>query len=119
MAWDTGKLSTIRAVGLDVDGTIAGADHLINERTAAAIRSVMDAGLPVFLITGRARQNVLTMARELGIENEVAASNGAIAFNPKTNEDTRVVPMRPEDVEAVLAVHRELGLDVTWWTRDV
>lgn len=118
MSWDTGKLSSIRAVALDVDGTIAGTDHLVNTRTAAAIGAVMDAGLPVFLITGRSRRNVLNLARELNIRNEVAASNGAISFDPTTDIDTRTVPMTQEDLEASITLHRTLGLSYTWWTRD-
>lgn len=118
MSWDTGKLSTIRAVALDVDGTIAGENHLVNARTAAAINAVMDAGLPVFLITGRSRRNVLNLARELNIRNEVAASNGAISFDPTTDTDTRTVPMTAEDLNASIHLHRSLGLALTWWTRD-
>jgi len=118
MTNETGSLHAVRAVALDVDGTIAGADHRVSARTAAAIGAVQDAGLPVFLLTGRSRRSVLALARELGIRNPVAASNGSVAFDPVIDHDTRVAPMTTEIVDAMVAVHRATGLALTWWGRD-
>ena len=118
MPHETGTLHRIDAVALDVDGTIAGADHVVSARTAAAIAAVRDAGIPVFLLTGRSRRSVLGLARELGLRNRVAAANGSVAFDPVTDEDTRVATMSPADVAAAVALHRSTGLALTWWERD-
>ena len=114
----TGSLAGVRAVAVDVDGTIAGADHRVSERTAAAIRGVLAAGLPVYLLTGRSRRSVLGLARELGIDNHVAASNGSIVFDPVDDRDIRTIPLGADDVAALVGLHRDLGLGLTWWTRD-
>lgn len=119
MTQDTEKLRTIGAVALDVDGTIAGTDHHVSDRTAAAIRSILNEGLPVYLLTGRSRRSVLALARELGIDNQVAAANGSVSFNPVTDTDTRTVPMKPEDIRKIVELHRKHGLAITWWTRDL
>jgi Cof subfamily protein (haloacid dehalogenase superfamily) len=118
MTETTGTPRTIRAVALDVDGTIAGADHRVSARTAAAIGAVRDAGLPVFLLTGRSRRSVLALARRLGIRNRVAAANGSVAFDPVSDLDTRVAPMSATDIAAAVELHRATGLALTWWERD-
>jgi hypothetical protein len=109
-------LRTVRAVGLDVDGTLSHDDHVIPERTIHALRRVSELGLPVFLLTGRARRNVLELAREIGLTNLVVSNNGAITFDPV--EDTNVVfrPMDHEMVRSIVDLGHELGMDVTWWT---
>lgn len=114
----TGSLAGVRAVAVDVDGTIAGSDHRVSGRTAAAIAGVLDAGLPVYLLTGRSRRSVLELARELGIENPVAASNGSVVFDPVEDRDLRTIPLGDDDVATLVALHRDLDLGLTWWTRD-
>lgn len=118
MMLETGSPHPVRAVALDVDGTIAGRDHAVSARTASAIRAVRDAGLPVFLLTGRSRRSVLRLARELGLRNGVAAANGAVAFDPVSDVDTRVAAMSAADVATAVALHRSTGLALTWWERD-
>ncbi|MFM2720184.1 HAD family hydrolase [Microbacterium mcarthurae (nom. nud.)] len=118
MGHETGTPQDVHAVALDVDGTIAGADHAVSARTMAAIAAVHAAGLPVFLLTGRSRRSVLRLARELGLRNRVAAANGSVAFDPVADVDTRVAPMSAADVTAAVGLHRSTGLALTWWERD-
>src|SRR5699024_6272295 len=94
-------LRTVRAVGLDVDGTLSHDDHVIPDRTIQALRRVSQLGLPVFLLTGRARRNVLDLAREIGLTNLVVSNNGAITFAPV--DDANVV-LRPMDHEMVRGI---------------
>lgn len=111
-------MAGVRAVALDVDGTIAGSDHRLGSRTVEAIRAVQAAGLPVVLLTGRTRANTLELARECGVQNWVAACNGAVVLDPGLAVDTRVRTMAPRDVEAIVGLHLELGMELTWWTSD-
>ncbi|WP_378147100.1 HAD family hydrolase [Cnuibacter sp. UC19_7] len=116
--WDIEHLAGVRAVALDVDGTIAGGDHRVSPRTADAIRSLAELGIPVILLTGRSRRNTLELAREVGITNLVAACNGAVVFDPVADENVRVVTMAPTDIEVLIGLHRDLDLELTWWTPD-
>jgi Cof subfamily protein (haloacid dehalogenase superfamily) len=116
--WDIEHLAGVRAVALDVDGTIAGGDHRVSPRTAAAIRSITELGIPVILLTGRSRRNTLELAREVGITNLVAGCNGAVVFDPVTDENIRVVTMAPSDIQTLIGLHRDLDLELTWWTAD-
>lgn len=114
--WDIKHLGRVRAVALDVDGTIAGHDHRVNPRTVTAIAALQKLGIPVVLLTGRSRRNTQDLARQLGITNEVVCCNGAVVFNPVTDEDIRVVTMKDDDVSVIKSLHRDTGLDLTWWT---
>ncbi|ARJ05770.1 hydrolase [Cnuibacter physcomitrellae] len=116
--WDIEHLAGVRAVALDVDGTIAGGDHRVSPRTADAIRSLTSLDVPVILLTGRSRRNTLELAREVGITNLVAACNGAVVFDPVADENVRVVTMAAADVEVLIDLHRDLDLELTWWTPD-
>ena len=116
--WDIEHLAGVRAVALDVDGTIAGGDHRVSPRTAEAIRSLTELGIPVILLTGRSRRNTLELAREVGITNLVAACNGAVVFDPVSDENVRVVTMAPSDIHELVALHQDLDLELTWWTSD-
>ncbi|MGC5616377.1 HAD hydrolase family protein [Georgenia sp. Z1491] len=109
-------LAGVRAVGLDVDGTISRDDHTVSARTAAAISRVAELGVPVFLLTGRARRNTLELATRLGLTNLVASNNGSITFDPVTNADVALRPMDRGEVRDLLDLGTELGLEVTWWT---
>ncbi|MGO1173586.1 MAG: HAD family hydrolase, partial [Actinomycetaceae bacterium] len=75
-------LRTVRAVSLDVDGTLSGDDHQVAPRTVESVARIVELGLPVFLLTGRARENTLALARQLGIPNIVTSDNGAVLLDP-------------------------------------
>ncbi|MGO1583340.1 MAG: HAD family hydrolase [Actinomycetaceae bacterium] len=109
-------LRTVRAVGLDVDGTISAEDHTVSPRTVGAIARVAGLGLPVFLLTGRGRRNTRELALTLGLTNHVASNNGSITFDPVDDTDVALRPMDPVEVRGLLDLSEELGVDVTWWT---
>ncbi|MGC5627055.1 HAD hydrolase family protein [Georgenia sp. Z1344] len=109
-------LRTVRAVSLDVDGTISGDDHQVAPRTIEAVGRIVELGVPVFLLTDRARANTLGLARDLGLTNIVTSDNGAVLLDPVTGEDVAVRPMDPAHVRALVELAAELALDITWWT---
>ncbi len=111
-------LTAVSAVALDVDGTLAGPDSLVNDRTIAAMTAVVERGIPVIVLTGRTRQNTLDIARRAGVQHFAAACNGALVFDPITNTDQSVTPMSAGDKNAFRTMADTLGLDLTWWTAD-
>lgn len=113
-------LSRTTSVILDVDGTIAGPDHGISPRTRAAVRGIEQRGVPVLLATGRARDNALGVARQIGLRGPVISCNGAVVTDAVSGEDVRVQPMAPDDVAAMMRVHELTGVPLTWFTaRDI
>ncbi len=65
-------LSAVCAVARDVNGTLAGPDSLVNDRTIEALNAVVALDVPVFLLTGRTRANTLDIARRAGLRHLVA-----------------------------------------------
>ena len=103
-------------VDVDVDGTLAGPDHQISPRTRAAMRGIEQRGVPVVLATGRARDNVLDVARQAGLRSPAVSCNGAVVSEPESGRDLRVRPMAPDDVTAMIRVHEQTGAPLTWFT---
>ena len=111
-------LSAVSAVALDVDGTLAGPDSLVNDRTIEALSAVVALGVPVFLLTGRTRQNTLDIATRAGLRHLVAACNGSLIFDPVEDADLSVTPMTSDEKSAFRSMADDLDLDLTWWTAE-
>jgi Cof subfamily protein (haloacid dehalogenase superfamily) len=110
------ELARIRAVALDVDGTLAGADHAVSDRATAVLHEVQSAGLAVIIVTGRARQNTLDIARAAGLLSSVVSCNGSVVTDLVTDEDLRIRTMHMADIAAMVELHDRLDLTLTWWT---
>ena len=111
-------LDAIRAVAVDVDGTLANTDHEVSERTLRALRAVQDAGLLVVLVTGRSRQSALGIAHGAGLRTPLICCNGALIVDPTTTTTLRKVALPDEEVQALLDTADELDLMSTWWSAD-
>lgn len=109
-------LSRTAAVVLDVDGTIAGADHRVSARTSRAMGDLDEAGVPVVLATGRTRANVRDIARAAGLRSAQISCNGAVITDPGTGADIWVRTVPAADMAAMIEVHRSTGRPLTWWT---
>lgn len=108
-------LSSVRAVALDVDGTLAGDDSRVSPRTIEAMRRVQSLGIPVIVLTGRTRRNTLEIAQQAGLHVAIAC-NGALIIDPTTDENLAANPMTVADKHAFTSMADDLGLELTWWT---
>ncbi|MFT4217451.1 MAG: HAD family hydrolase [Micropruina sp.] len=111
-------LSAVRAVAVDVDGTLAGPDSRVSDRTIRALRAVSALDLPVILLTGRTRRNAMEISRQADLPHLAVACNGALVFDPVTDEDLLVTPMSQADKQTFRELAEDLGMDLTWWTRN-
>ena len=73
-----GRSRRIRLVALDLDGTVVGDDLRIRPRTVAAVRSAVDAGVAVAIVTGRMTSSALPFARELGLREPIVGMQGSL-----------------------------------------
>ncbi len=109
-------LSAVAEVVLDVDGTIAGADHQVKPRTSAAMRRLAETGVPVVLASGRSRRNVIDIARAANLSAPVISCNGSLVTDPVSGEDLRIRAMGDDDLDAIVELHRRTGQALTSWT---
>lgn len=94
----------LRLLAVDIDGTITTPEHVVSDRTAAAIRQAISAGLRVVLATGRRYRDSLAIAERVGVKLPLITTGGALIKDPTTHE-TRFCAAFAEGV-----LERALGL---------
>lgn len=105
-----------RAVVLDVDGTIAGADHRVSDYCRAVLRALVARGVTVVLATGRSERAALSLARGCGLTAPVISCLGAVVTVPVTQERLRLVDFDEDEVAGHLALAAAHGLQPFAWT---
>lgn len=76
----------IRALFLDLDGTLVGAQNRVSSRVKAAVDAARAAGCHVVLCTGRSRVSTVPVADQLGFRGYAVVSNGAVVTHLDTGE---------------------------------
>lgn len=79
-------MSGIRALFVDLDGTLVGAANRVSERDRTALQAARAAGWEVVLCTGRSRISTEPVADQLGFRGWAVLSNGAVAMHLGTRE---------------------------------
>ena len=106
----------IRAVALDVDGTLAGTDHKVSPRAIAALSALERAGVAVIIVTGRTLGATRRIVAQAGLRTPFIASTGAVIEDPVTGERLREQALEPDLVRRIVEVARARGFVVTLWT---
>lgn len=112
------EMGPLDAMAFDVDGTLAGADSAVSQRTLHALTRLAQAGVQPIIVTGRiwpAAAGILHDAHSPGI---VIASNGAIIGDGATDEILYSHPMSAQLSRDVIAFGREHDLTVTLFLLD-
>ena len=91
----------IRAVILDLDGTIIGPDEKITDAVGIAVRRLAQK-VPVSIATGRESSDVIKYARQLGLETPQICDGGATILDPWSTELLWRNPLGPENARKVV-----------------
>ena len=94
-------MARIKALALDLDGTLIGADERISSAVAEAVQRAAEA-VHVSIVTGRELESVLAFAGELGLTSPQVGDNGALILDPTTGDALWSSPMSKET--AMLAI---------------
>lgn len=92
----------IKAIILDVDGTLTDRGRRLSLDAAAALRELSDAGIPVILATGNVLPIALGLHRFLGLSGPLIAENGGLVYF----SDDNIVRLAKRDI--ALAAYEEL-----------
>lgn len=68
----------VRALAIDVDGTLADDSRRVNLDAVAALREVQDSGVPVMLASGNVLPIAYALSNYLGLTGPIIAENGGI-----------------------------------------
>jgi hydroxymethylpyrimidine pyrophosphatase-like HAD family hydrolase len=102
---DRSSRARIRAIFVDVDGTLVGAVNQVTPGVLAAVCAARDAGCEIVLCTGRSRFTAEGVARQLGEPGYLVALNGGVTLHLGTNEVlSRQVLSKQTALQAVRAM---------------
>lgn len=108
----------LRALATDYDGTLAH-DGKVADTTLQALLHFKDAGFRLILVTGRELNDLKTTFADLDIFDLAVLENGAVLYDPSTEElDTLTPPPPPEFIAHLAAQGLPLqigkGIVATW-----
>ncbi len=104
---------TIKAVFLDIDGTLLTDKRTISHSTIQAINTLKRKGILIGLATGRSPRFVLQYMASLGLDLAIAYNGQYILSREKVLFES---PLRQEDVQGLVAYAQKNKLDVSFGT---
>ncbi len=97
----------IRALVVDLDGTLIDRSEKISGRVKQAVEQVSKK-IPVSIATGREVAHVIDFARQLSLEAPQICDGGATVVDPITGNTTWCNPLEPAEAERVVRRLHEL-----------
>lgn len=95
-----------KLVALDVDGTVLDHDGSLPAEVRAAVRSVVAAGVPVVLATGRSWHGTLPVVEQLGLPGGLSVcSNGAVVIDYPPERVVQAITFDPRTVIERVVAH--------------
>ena len=92
----------VRLVATDLDGTLLGLDDVVSDRTRAAIRAVVDAGIQVIAATGRSQWTAMPLVEPAEGLDVVVCSNGASLYQVRERRSLASHPIADDVIDEIL-----------------
>jgi hydroxymethylpyrimidine pyrophosphatase-like HAD family hydrolase len=89
-------------LAVDYDGTIATDGH-VDDATVEALRRVKKSGRKLVLVTGRVLPTLLEVFPHVGLFDLIVAENGALVFDPATQEKILLASPPPQEFMNILS----------------
>ncbi|MBC2606154.1 HAD family hydrolase [Pelagicoccus albus] len=106
----------IKAVAIDLDGTLLSPDHTISEENRAAIETLHASGVEIILASGRHYQSMLPYAKSLPMVRYMVSAQGAYASDVDNSQTLYVSHMPTDDADAAITFGEEHGLSIVVYT---
>jgi Cof subfamily protein (haloacid dehalogenase superfamily) len=110
--------SPFQALVLDIDGTLLDGTGTLTDRTARALRRATEAGLRLFLATGRSVPGALPVHRQLAFQTPLICFNGLVIYDPPADGWLQVLALPEEALETLTGWALELADFFLVTTRD-
>lgn len=102
----------IRAVALDLDGTLLNSEKKISQENINILKELERRGVKIFIVTGRTYISAKKFAELLDLDSAIIAYNGAKVVNYKNDEVLFDQPLNEKIVKEVLKIARAEGFHV-------
>ena len=115
----------IKAIALDLDGTLLTSDKKISEINKNILKDLDKQGIKIFIVTGRTYVSAKPYAEELGIDSAIIAYNGAKVVDYKKDKVIFELPLGEEYTKKVIFLAKEKGFHVNlyqnnyWFVEDL
>jgi Cof subfamily protein (haloacid dehalogenase superfamily) len=103
---------SIKAVALDLDGTLLDSEHKLSEKNREILRKIANQGIKIIIASGRMSETILPVCRELEIPCSIIAYNGAKLFDFQDGKIATLnsVTISDETIKEVYLMCREKGI---------
>lgn len=105
-------------IAMDMDGTVAGADHVPSAYTEQVLALLTPLGIQGVVITGRSERSALGTARTVGLSGPVIAGNGAIITEVDSGERLWFKHFTAQEAARVARISNALGTNPMAWGAD-
>ncbi|MCL2130087.1 MAG: Cof-type HAD-IIB family hydrolase [Treponema sp.] len=100
----------IKALALDLDGTLLGPGPVLSERTIRAVKGCRERGIKIIIATGRAILSAERFCLPLEAEGPTIYFNGALVADMPKAEILKITLLDKKAAEICLGLSREMGV---------
>lgn len=102
----------IKAVALDLDGTLLTSDKKISDINKEILKYLENRGVKIFIVTGRTYVSAKPFAQELGIDSSIIAYNGAKVVDYKNDKIIFELPLEEKYSKKVIELAKNRGFHI-------
>lgn len=113
------ELMTIDLIALDLDGTLLNSREEISPRNRAAIRTALENGVRIVLVTGRGADAPIRISRELRLNLPVICCHGALTKDFGANRTLGHVPVTLTYAKPMIEYAERHGLHVAVYSEEL
>lgn len=110
------KINNLKAVVLDLDGTLLSSNLQVLSETCNTLKTIKENGVKVIIASGRTPQTAIPMTKSIDIESPMVMANGALIYNPKTNEVLDSTIISKDTIDYFLTLSKEIKTSLNVYT---
>ncbi|AXY26641.1 hypothetical protein CL176_11890 [Suicoccus acidiformans] len=99
----------------DMDGTLLNAEHMISDKTAAAVRKLEEAGIEFMIATGRTYASAKPLLQMHNIQSEMINLNGAAIYSD-SGELVHSIPLNSQIIQDMFTYLNEANINYSLMT---
>jgi len=105
-------------IALDLDGTLLNSREEISPRNRRAIRSALDSGIRIVLVTGRGVDTPIRVSKELGLNLPIICCHGALTKDFLANRTLGHVPVPMQYAKPMVEFAEREGLSAALYSEE-